>query len=207
MSSFSRKFVFAILALALIAGSIGVASAYTYNRDTAVQYALDNAYNEVPGSWYFYPRGGDCTNFASWVTYAGGWPKRYSWSGGDVWYMTGDPWPYSNSWTVVSDFNSFVKKYRGYEISLGNNKNSIESNLKYWIKKGIIQKGDLIQRVPGVKPGHTMIITEINKNDGTAKITYHSIGSDNQRNLNFVDFSKPDGDVFIALHLLDSNSY
>lgn len=184
------------------------AEAYTYNRDATVQYALNNAYNEVPGSWYFYPRGGDCTNFISWSLYAGGWQKRHWWDGGDEWYMDGNPWPYSKSWTVVTDFGNFVKKYRGSQLILGDNPDAVKSRLSDWIKKGIIRKGDLIQRLPGTYSGHTMIITEVDRTTGKAKVTYHSTGTDNKRNWPFDDFMSqyPSGS-FVVYALLDSNYY
>lgn len=199
--------IMGLLVMAMFAAMATSAEAYTYNRNTAVNYALNNAYNGVPGSWYFYPRGGDCTNFVSWSLNAGGWPMRYWYSGGDQWYFSSEA-DYSNSWTVVTDFGNFAKKYRGYQINLGSSPDTIKSNLEYWVKRGIIQKGDLIQRVPGSNPGHTMIITSIDNVTGKAKVTYHSTGPDNQRDLPFDNFiSQYPAGSFVAYHLLDNFDY
>lgn len=96
---------------------------------------------------------------------------------------------------------------RGYRIYLGDNEATVESKLISLVKSGEIRKGDIIQRLPGSAPGHTMIINEANQVYGITWITYHSTGPDNWRNRNFDDFPKSPGQTFVAYHLHDSFSY
>ncbi|MBU4338840.1 amidase domain-containing protein [Patescibacteria group bacterium] len=117
MSSLVRKFVLVMLAIAIIAGSIGSVSAYTYNRQTAADYAKVNWNTNVPGSWYFQERGGDCTNFVSHSLYAGGWPQRGTqWTPNYRWYFN-SIYSYSSSWTSVPEFRNFIiNSRRGTEV-------------------------------------------------------------------------------------------
>jgi hypothetical protein len=51
------------------------AATYTYNRQSAANYALANWNKDVPGSSYF--GANDCTNFVSNCLKTGGWPETY----------------------------------------------------------------------------------------------------------------------------------
>lgn len=160
-----------LVLIALIASSIGTVSAYTYNRQGAVDYARANAYKWVPGSWFFEPLGRDCTNFVSQTLYiGGGWPQRGTdyWTPQYQWYFNGvSGSSHSNSWTAVKEFGSFVlTSTRGTEISFGRN--------DVWARPARFRTGDIMQ-VDWTGDGtwdHTMIITGITGND--VLVTYHS---------------------------------
>lgn len=170
MNSLTKKFVFAILALALIASSIGSASAYSYNRQGAVNYAKANWNSWVPGSWYFMTRGVDCTNFVSQSLYnGGGWIQRGTqWTTQYQWYFNGAfPRDYSTSWTSVNEFRDFIlTSQRGTEI--------FPSRSEVWARPTRINTGDVMQ-IDWTGDGtwdHTMFITGVTGND--VLVTYHN---------------------------------
>jgi len=97
--------------IALCATTMPVA-AYTYNRQAAANYAYNNAYNDVPGTWRFEVEGkGDCTNFVSHSLQAGGWREtgkyfywsKYAWY--SDWYQTPG---YSRSWVSATNLYRFM---------------------------------------------------------------------------------------------------
>lgn len=116
-----------------------------YNRDKAVQYARKWAYDRNPDYYDFSELGGDCTNFASQVLYAGTGVMNYT-------PVTG--WFYINantrtaSWTGVQFFYNFVTDNRGAgpfgeEVDLAD-----------------IEPGDFIQFTPdGDSYTHTLVAT------------------------------------------------
>ncbi|HWQ57796.1 MAG TPA: amidase domain-containing protein, partial [Clostridia bacterium] len=83
---------------------------YAYNREKAVLYARRWAFGRNPEYYDFTTLGGDCTNFASQVLYAGTGVMNYQ-------PVTG--WYYVNvnsrtaSWTGVPFFYSFVTSNQG----------------------------------------------------------------------------------------------
>jgi hypothetical protein len=172
MNSFGRKIAIVIMALAIIASSIGVVSAETYNRQAAVDYAKEKWDSKVPGSWYFmpWPHQADCTNFVSQVLYIkGGWPQRGTeWTPNYQWYFNNAfPRDYSNSWTTVIAFGNFiVTSRRGTEISFSRN--------DVWARPTQFTIGDIMQ-ADWTGDGtwdHTMMITGITGND--ILLTYHN---------------------------------
>ena len=81
-----------------------------YNREKAVEYAKKWALGRNP-EFYDYSRiGGDCTNFASQVLFAGYGEMNYRPVFG--WYYT-DANRKSPSWTGVNELYSFVTSNRG----------------------------------------------------------------------------------------------
>ena len=166
-----RKIMLRISASVIIAAMVfailpSQAAAYTYDRQDAVDYALDNWNENVPGSWWFNMNDGDCTNFVSWCLYEGGWTKQ-----DPQWYSY---WPYwtggshSNSWTCSGAFGAFAQS-RGDRIHLGYNRDTVIATTSSLVSSGGLQEGDIIQRV---SPGHTMIIT--GTAGSTAFVTYHT---------------------------------
>ncbi|NLB18137.1 MAG: amidase domain-containing protein [Syntrophomonadaceae bacterium] len=77
----------------------------TYNRAAAVAYAHEWAYSRNPRYYDFSGIGGDCTNYASQVLYAGSQVMNYS---------SDNPWYYNNlnsrspSWTDVDLLHKFL---------------------------------------------------------------------------------------------------
>jgi hypothetical protein len=170
MNSFGRKIAIVIMALAIITSSIGIASAYTYNRQATVDYVKEKYNSWVPGSWFFMPRGVDCTNFISQALYIkGGWPQRGTqWTPQYQWYYNGVlNSQHSNSWSSVIAFGNFIKtSQRGTEISFSRN--------DVWARPTQFTTGDIMQ-VDWTNDNswdHTMMITGITGND--ILLTYHN---------------------------------
>ncbi|WP_129600560.1 amidase domain-containing protein [Anaerophilus nitritogenes] len=82
---------------------------YEYNRQKAIEYAIYWALKRNPKYSDFEKMGGDCTNFASQVLYAGGCPMNYSTYG---WYYNhlNDRAP---AWTGVKYFHKFITNNKG----------------------------------------------------------------------------------------------
>lgn len=140
MKSKIRNFLLVTLAIAIVAASIGTASAYTYNRQAAVNFAHANYNNyNLPGSSFFKDNGGDCTNFVSNCLKAGGWPQVSTNSNSAL------NWYYNSmssrvpSWSGVIPFREFVigsKRGTEYVFSKGT----------YTLPPSVpIQLGDIIQ--------------------------------------------------------------
>ncbi|MDF1498258.1 MAG: amidase domain-containing protein [Patescibacteria group bacterium] len=191
-----KKVVLVMLVLAIIASSTGIASAYIYNRQTTVNYAIANGEKNVPGSWYFNTGGGDCTNFVSHSLKAGGWTQRKT---GMIWYYDSYLWrQYSNSWTSVEQFRDFViLSGRGREIPF--------SRSDVWTRPTQFTVGDVMQAdwTSDGKWDHSMIITKI---DGTdVYVTYHS---NNRVNKKVSDLIREQPEIqFRVLLLKDTHNY
>jgi len=190
LSSFLLLLLIFLSVIILIEGS-GEVRVYKYNYDRrkAVQYALENA-NE--GKDYQNLFSEDCTNFVSFSLQAGGWPMKeppfwyyllphiwpFSWLRNHYWFFHSKD-DHSRSWTVVTDFSEFIQiSGRGAKIFLGNEPNEVKNKIKELLKEKKVKEGDIIQRIGGGCPGHTMIITEIKEE--MLKISYHSPNTKNQ---------------------------
>ena len=81
-----------------------------YNRDKAVEYAKKWALGRNPVFYDYTQIGGDCTNFASQVLYAGygemNYKPVYGW-----YYIDGNR--KSPSWTGVNELYNFLTSNRG----------------------------------------------------------------------------------------------
>ena len=148
------------------------AVAYTYYRQSAVNYALK--YAETPNPNYKYFPNADCTNFVSQCLHAGGWPEQGKYCSGSStsWYYDWGWRPgYSNTWAVANDFGRFVSIYsgRGHAYSLAH---------KPWAQ--YFKIGDVVQmdKNRDGRWDHTMIITRITNSD--MYMTYHS---ENKKNI------------------------
>ncbi len=168
--------VVAMLLLTLLCAMVTPVAAYSYNGEAAANYAYNNAYNNVPGTYVFKNGGGDCTNFASHSLQAGGWREIGGWSyiSSDVWFYDYPyRYGYSHTWTVADRFYDFLAAHnnRAYPVSV-----------KY--RKHLLQKGDIVQIDYKDKYGncgywdHTMIVTDKNGNDPL--MSYHSVGEPSQ---------------------------
>lgn len=78
---------------------------YPYDRDNAVRYAHEWAYKRNPGYFDFENFGGDCTNFASQVIYAGSGIMNYTPTYGWYYANSDDRAP---SWTGVNFLFDFL---------------------------------------------------------------------------------------------------
>ena len=81
-----------------------------YNREAARDYALKWAYGYNPDFYNFDKLGGDCTNFASQVLYAGGLPMNYTPTLGWYYISLNDRAP---AWTGVNEFYRFLTTNTG----------------------------------------------------------------------------------------------
>ena len=120
-----------------------------YDRGKAVAYAHQWAYSRNPAYYDFSELGGDCTNFASQILYAGTGVMNYT-------PMMG--WFYVNanqrtaSWTGVQYFYNFLLLNRGpgpfaKEVALAT-----------------VEPGDFIQFTPdGTAYTHTLAVVEIGR--------------------------------------------
>lgn len=207
MSSFVKKFVLAVLVLAIIASSIGTVSAYTYNRYAAVDYAKANAYNDVPGSSYFRYNGGDCTNFVSNALKAGNW-RQVSTNANPAlnWYYNSLS-SRSSSWAGVNPFREFaVASGRATEFIFPVGTYFLPGTSS--IKIGdVIQLDGLYGSYPDGRWDHTMIVTKVFIVQGfkMIKVTYHSTDT-LDADLSTVLNKHPNG-RFRALLLKDTYSY
>ncbi len=82
----------------------------SYNREQAVTYAHRWAYERNPRYYNFDSTGGDCTNFASQVVYAGAGVMNTSGETGWYYRSLNDRSP---SWTGVEFFYRFMVNNRG----------------------------------------------------------------------------------------------
>lgn len=172
-----KKVVLKVIVIAMIVAMIVAVmptqvAAYTYNRHSAVNYALKHAYSPNPDYKYF--PNADCANFVSQCLHAGGWPEqgKYCCGSSSSWYYDWGWRPgYSNTWAVANDFGRFVSIYsgRGYAYSLAH---------KPWHQ--YFKIGDIVQidKDKNGKWDHTMIVTEITNND--MYMTYHSTNTKNK---------------------------
>ncbi len=157
-----------LLTMALLCVTAMPAAAYTYDRNAAADYAYNNAYNSVPGTWYFEYRGGDCANFVSHSLQAGGWREIKGWyKSDDVWYY--DSWYpgyCSYTWSGADNLFRFMSR------TSRANPCSVE---RY---SHLLEKGDVVQMDYKDEHGnygswdHSMIVT--GKNGDDPLMSYHS---------------------------------
>ncbi len=81
-----------------------------YNRIAAVEYAKKWAYRRNPKYYDFEDLGGDCTNFASQVLYAGSGVMNYTKTFGWYYISLNDRAP---AWTGVNELYRFLINNRG----------------------------------------------------------------------------------------------
>ncbi len=81
-----------------------------YQRQLAVAYAKEWAYKRNPAYYDFSNLGGDCTNFASQVLYAGSGVMNYTPTFGWFYISTNNRTP---SWTGVNQLYNFLAGNRG----------------------------------------------------------------------------------------------
>ncbi len=138
-----------------------------YRRDQAVQYARTWAYGRNPRYYDFSELGGDCTNFASQVLYAGTGVMNFTPVMG--WYYI-DANNRSPSWTGVPFFYQFIVGNQG-PGPFG--KDAALSDL---------EPGDFVQlSFDGIKFSHTPVVVEVGRpatpdNVLVATHTYDSFG-------------------------------
>lgn len=101
-----------------------------YNREKAVEYAHKWAFRRNPKYYDFSDLGGDCTNFASQVLYAGSGIMNYTPTFGWYYINLNDRAP---AWTGVNELYRFLTTNRG------SGPRAIESDLIH------MEIGDIIQ--------------------------------------------------------------
>jgi hypothetical protein len=140
-----------------------------YNRESARNYALKWALSRNSQFYDYSGLGGDCTNFASQVLYAGGSNMNYESVFG--WYYT-NPNQKSPSWTGVNFLFNFLVSNRS------------RGPFAEQVDPKDIQIGDLIQLSfqDSQNFNHSLIVTEVKPTPGPNHI-YVSTHSDNQLNV------------------------
>ncbi|MEA1936876.1 MAG: amidase domain-containing protein [Patescibacteria group bacterium] len=184
----------------LVAIAAVPAAAYTYNRQAAADYALNNAYKNVPGSWHFRDNGGDCTNFVSHSLKAGGWREIGGWShtSDDVWFYDYPyRYGYSHTWTHADKFYHFMSRTsRANPVSVKRN-------------SYLLQVGDVVQIDYKDRYGnygswdHTMIVTA--KAGNKLFMSYHTKDTGN-RALSAIRQESPNA-RFIGWHIHNNYNY
>lgn len=144
----------------LVYASLGIASAGTYDGKKAADYAYNNAYKGVPGSWYFAYAGGDCTNFASHALAAGGWTMNNFGRTNDLswYYVAYAPYLSSYTWGASNNLHKYLARSgRAYSSSIYS-----------------LEKGDIVQFDIGCDGtwDHTMMVTD--KRNGEIYLCYHT---------------------------------
>jgi len=198
----TRTVVVSLLTLTmLVAIAVVPAAAYTYDRQAAANYAYNNAYNNVPWSWFYNSHDGDCTNFVSHSLQAGGWRetgKYYYWRS-SAWYCDwcNNPAGYSRTWGAANNLYRFLgSSGRADQLSVGH---------PYYPR---FKVGDVIQ-MDGVNGksangvwDHTMIVTGIIVSDDDLLVSYHT---PNKRNVRFsiIKAGNPNS-RFVGWHIRDN---
>lgn len=128
-----------------------------YDREKAVQYALKWAFGRNPQYYNFDKLGGDCTNFASQVIFAGGGVMNYTPIYG--WYYT-NPQKRTASWTGVNYLYNF----------LTSNKES--GPFAEQVDAKDIKPGDIIQLSFGSSANynHSLVVIKVGLNPGIDNI-------------------------------------
>ena len=147
----------------------------TYNRETAVQYAL--AYALTPNPSYVYFEGNDCSNFISQCLRAGG-------AGND--YNKTHPWWYNNGqtslcWAVASSLFWYIRtRSAGNRFGIKAQTFYLNDYDSYGREiQGKVVLGDLIQYINVMgRIQHSAIITAFNEK-GEPLISQHTTNGKN----------------------------
>lgn len=155
-----------------------------YNRRVAVAYAKRWALSRNPQFYDYSGIGGDCTNFASQVVYAGTGVMNYTPDTG--WYYI-NPNDKSPSWTGVDFFYNFMINNEGIGPY------GEERDLRFLLPGDIIQFGD-----SNMNFYHTVVLTDIIRTPGGRMyyVSAHSVDS-YQRNLLTYEF-----DNYRGIHIM-----
>lgn len=133
-----------------------------YDRDAAVAYAKKWAYGRNPAFFDFSDLGGDCTNFASQVLYAGSGVMNYTPTFGWYYISVNNRAP---AWTGVNEL------YRFLVNNTGPGPQARVVNLSQ------IDRGDIIQLkfTEGEKFDHSPVVTDVgNRTPATILLAAHS---------------------------------
>jgi hypothetical protein len=148
--------------MASVATFAAEATAYTYNRQATVNYALQWWDKANPAYRNF--GSNDCTNFVSQCLFAGGWSMK-GWNKWSLshWFYYSTIY-YSNTWTVADDFSKFLTVYSGRGQA---------RSLTYKPLNQHFNIGDIVQidYDGDGKWDHTMIITKVTASE--IYVTYH----------------------------------
>lgn len=117
-----------------------------YDRKKAVDYAIEWAYRRNPAYYDFSDIGGDCTNFASQVLYAGSGIMNYTPTFGWYYISVNNRTP---SWTGVNQLYNFLVN----NVGAGPQGRVVSAEET--------EPGDLVQlSFDGVSFGHTPVIVD-----------------------------------------------
>lgn len=123
-----------------------------YNRELAVRYANDWAYDRNPKFANFDEYGGDCTNFISQCVYAGCGVMNFTPTFG--WYFI-NHFNYAPAWSAARYFYKFITENKGV------------GPYGKVVKKNEVKIGDIVQLRNPKEPvfHHSLIITAIDDKD------------------------------------------
>jgi len=139
-----------------------------YDRESAVAYAHAWAFRRNPRYYNFDSLGGDCTNFASQVLYAGAGVMNFTPTTGWYYRSLNDRAP---AWTGVEFLYRFLVNNRGVGPV------AIETDMSR------VEPGDLAQiSFDGRTFGHSPVIVSVGENPSPANILIaaHTYDSDNR---------------------------
>ncbi len=184
------KALFAIAGIGLLAiWSLATSprlSAANYNRNAAEQYAdlwTCNDCVEPHNDFYRYYAGADCTNYASQVLHAGGYPYR---EGADDiwhWWFTQFPWKRNSStWSNTPAMNQYFAQYQANEFEYRGWPNQLEKGdiflFDFPPTDNVADHAAVIVGTPGgLKDQHTpprkRVAWNLNEDPGTAYWSIH----------------------------------
>lgn len=139
-----------------------------YHRENAVAYAHKWAFGRNPRYYDFEQLGGDCTNFASQVLYAGGAVMNHTPTFGWYYYSLNDRAP---GWSGVEFLYRFLTNNRGIGPV------AIETDISQ------VEPGDIVQlSFDGVSFVHSPVIVSAGEAPSLSNIlvTTHSYDADNR---------------------------
>lgn len=140
----------------------------SYNRDSAVSYAHRWAYGRNPQYYNFDRLGGDCTNFASQVLYAGSEVMNPKPTFGWYYYSLNNRAP---AWTGVEFLHNFLVKNQGIGPV------GVEVNLS------LVEPGDIVQlSFDGMVFSHSPTIVSVGGSPSPSNILVaaHTFDADNR---------------------------
>jgi hypothetical protein len=207
-----RRYLLPLTLLVLVAlvaaGSFRV-KAGNYNRAAAVSYA-DQWAHARNGNYPNYGSGcgcTDCTNYASQVLRAGGYPLRTgSWNPNSVfewWYrwITSFGWQTSRTWRITPDFNTYTAQYPAELTQVGGWGPGVPG-----MDAGDFILLDIINNSTGQTPGdgipdHARVIVSMNGPISQSQEDYRSY--DEQCRLVQGDIPAPRNTMLINQHCTD----
>lgn len=130
----------------------------SYDREKAVNYAIEWALKRNPNYYDFSLIGGDCTNFASQILFAGAPVMNYEKTFGWYYKSANDRAP---AWTGVNEFFNFLTKNNGV------------GPFAKTVSFSELEIGDFVQIEKNNRFTHTLVLSKFSS--GTPLFCSHSV--------------------------------